>query len=477
MDSVFNEQFKNGLLTGNLLIAEKGEIIYQRSFGFQDIANHLPNTAVSAFALASISKQFTVAAILQLKEKGKLKLEDPFIKYFPDFPFAAITLRHLLTQTSGLPEYELFDTLIEKEPGRIFTNQDIIPALKVWKTGLYFKPGENWRYSSMNYCLLALLIEKLTKETLQRYLQKNIFEPAGMHATYLENLLVKKSNPNRTINYEYPTYYASSLVVVDSIPDNHQMIFNLGGFSGQGGLTSTAEDLLLFDNAFFAGKLINGSSIKEVLTPIKLNDGTPAKVRDSFGDMGASGYGLGWFILNDTTKGKIVWHDGGRPGISTVHLHNLRSDQTVILLENRPEAVHASAACAYHLLNRETMISPQVSLIRIYGQTLVQAGADAAIVKILCLRGNPLYEMPKDYLWVNLGYQLYQKTEYIPLAVEAMKIANLLFPDDWYVSQFYAAALEHAGKKDLAILMYKKCITLNPKADYAMDRLKVLELK
>jgi hypothetical protein len=193
--------------------------------------------------------------------------------------------------------------------------------------------------------------------------------------------------------------------------------------------------------------------------------------------MGASSYGFGWFILNDTTKGKIVWHDGGRPGISTVHFHNLRSDQTVILLENTPGDAHASAACAYHLLNGEPMLSLQVSLIQIYGQTLVQYGADAATAKILCLRGNLLYKMPEDYMWVTLGYQLYEKPEYIPLSVEVMKTACLLFPDDWYVSQYYAAALEHASKKDLAILMYKKCIAENPQADYAVGRLKALELK
>jgi CubicO group peptidase (beta-lactamase class C family) len=477
MDSVFNGQSRSGLLMGNVLVAEHGKIIYQKSFGLRDISHRLPNTAESAFALASISKQFTSTAVLQLKEKGKLKLDDPFIKYFPDFPFPNITIRHLLTHTSGLPEYELFDTLVKKEPGRIFTNQDIIPALKIWTKGLYFKPGDSWTYSSMNYCLLALLFEKLSGETLQRYLSEHIFKPAGMHHTYLENLLIKTPNPDRTVNYEYPTYYASRLVNVDSVADEHQMIFNLGGFSGQGGLTTTTGDLLSFDNAFFAGKLISVGDLEEALTPVKLNYGKTAVVRSNVGDMGASGYGFGWFILNDTTKGKIVWHDGGRPGISTIHLHNLRNDQTVILLENMPADVFGLAVCAYHLLNREPIPSLQGWLIQIYGQTLVGYGADAATTKILRLRSDPLYKMPLDYMWVNLGYQLSEKPEYMPLSLEVMRTACILFPDDWYVSEFYAAALDRAGKKDLAILMYEKCIAQNPKADYAVERLKALESK
>jgi len=477
MDSVFDAQSRNGLLIGNLLVAEQGKIVYQRSFGFRDIANRLPNTPTSAFALASVSKQFTATAVLQLKEKGKLKLDDPFIKYFPDFPFPGITIRHLLAHTSGLPEYELFDTLVEKEPSRIFTNLDVIPALKLWRKGLNFKPSDGWSYSSMNYCLLALLVEKLSGETLQNYLAKYIFEPAGMHHTYLENLLITKNNPDRTVNYEYPTYYAPRLVVVDSIADDHQMIYNLGGFSGQGGLTSTAEDLLRFDNAFFSGKLISADDLEEALTPVKLNNGQTAQVRGSFGDLGGSGYGLGWFILEDSTKGKIVWHDGGRPGISTVHLHNLRTDETVILLENAQEDPHTPAACAYHLLRGEPMLSPRIPLIQIYSQTLVNEGADAAAVKIQYLRSNPLYKMPEDFMWVQLGYQLSRKPEYIPLALEALRTASVLYPENWYVSQGYAAALEQAGKKDLAILMYKKCIAENPQADYAAERLKALESK
>src|ERR1700744_528699 len=211
IDSVFNVPYRKNSLNGNLLVADKGKIIYQRSFGYRDVAAKQPNTAASAFGLASISKQVTSTAVLQLKEKGKLKLDDHFVKYFPDFPFPEITIRQMLTHTSGLPDYELFDKLIEKEPNHIFGNKDIIPALKVWSKGLNFKPGEEWSYSNMNYCLLALLIEKLSGETLQTYLEKNIFKPAGIHHTYIENMILKTNNPDRTVNYEPLTFYSNKL--------------------------------------------------------------------------------------------------------------------------------------------------------------------------------------------------------------------------------------------------------------------------
>ena len=329
----------------------------------------------------------------------------------------------------------------------------------------------------MNYCLLALLIEKVCGQPLQSYLEQHIFHPAGINHTYLENLLIRRNNPNRTVNYEYTAYYSSQLVNVDSIPDQHQMIYNLGGFSGQGGLTTTAEDLLLFDNAFFAGKLVSKKAINEALSAVTLSNGKTAITGYEIGGMGSSGYGLGWFILNDTSRGRIVWHDGSRPGISTVHLHNVKTDQTVILLENTPEECNTLAVCAYHILNNEPFVAPQISLIRVYGQILIKQGADAAKAKLHSLRGDPLYKMPYDWMWVQLGFQLFEKPEYVTLAVETFKTASLYLPDSWYVSQGYAAALERTGKKQEAILMYKKCIAQNPKADWAIGRLKELESK
>jgi CubicO group peptidase (beta-lactamase class C family) len=475
-DQEFFAQADSGLVMGNLLIAQQGKIVYEKSFGLQDIENAIPNTQASSFALASISKQFTATAILQLSEKGKLNLDDPLTKYFPDFPFAQITIRHLLTHTSGLPEYELFDELIKKEPEKVFGNPDIIPALKVWTKGLYFKPGDDWRYSNVNYCLLALVVEKVSGESFTAYLKRHIFEPAGMKHTYLENYLVKTANPNRTVNYEYPTYFASKMERVELIPFDKEMIQSLGGFYGQGGLTSTAEDLLRFDNAFFANKLLSASSVQLALSPAQLNNGRPAEAY-KFGVFGASGYGMGWFILSDTSKGQIVWHDGSRPGISTVHLHNLKTNQTVILLQNTPEPGNDSAICAYQMLNGGSCLRPSISLIRIYGQTLIKDGPEAADAKLETLRQNPLYKMPEDYMWMYLGYQLMEKKEYLPLSIEVFKKAAALFPNAWYITQGYAAALAQAGETEQAILLYKKCLAQNPQNDFAKEQIKLLQAK
>jgi len=132
-------------LNGNVLAAEKGKIIYQRSFGWADAKNRAPNNDNSKFDIASITKTFTSTAILQLRDRGKLDLDVPLAKYFPDFPYPEITVRHLLSHTGGLPDNQIFEEPAGDAPDKTFTNADIIPALKSWKRPLLFKPGEGPR--------------------------------------------------------------------------------------------------------------------------------------------------------------------------------------------------------------------------------------------------------------------------------------------------------------------------------------------
>jgi hypothetical protein len=107
--------------------------------------------------------------------------------------------------------------------------------------------------------------------------------------------------------------------------------------------------------------------------------------------------------LKIISNGKIVWHEGWRPGISTGHLHNVKTDQTVILLENTPEAVNDSAICAYQLWNNETCKRPQVSLIQVYAQTLIKEGPQVADARLETLRQDSAYKIPYDFMWLQLG--------------------------------------------------------------------------
>jgi tetratricopeptide (TPR) repeat protein len=129
-------------------------------------------------------------------------------------------------------------------------------------------------------------------------------------------------------------------------------------------------------------------------------------------------------------------------------------------------------------LNGELKQSADIPIIRIYAETLVNEGADAAAIRLQSLRNDPAFQMPNDWQWAQLSYQLLEKKQDIQLALEAIRTASLVYPDNWYINQFYATALEKAGKKDLAIFMYKKSIAENPKQDdYSANRIKALEAK
>lgn len=156
LDDYFSNLAKEGEINGSVLVAENGKIVYEKSFGYRDLEAKKLNTKDTEFQLASIAKTFTAVAVLQLKEKGKLNLDDKFIKYFPDFPYPDITLRHMLSHTSGLPDLELFDKLIKENPDRVYENKDIIPVMIKAQVPLKFQPGEKWYYCNFNFDLLAL---------------------------------------------------------------------------------------------------------------------------------------------------------------------------------------------------------------------------------------------------------------------------------------------------------------------------------
>jgi CubicO group peptidase (beta-lactamase class C family) len=348
LDSFFAAQAARQQLFGNVLITQDNTVIYKTCSGFRDIDNNVPNSDSSAFAVASISKVITATAILQLKEKGLLKLDDKLTDYFADFPFAGITIRHLLTHTSGLPSYELFDSIASARPDKVFVNEDIPDALKRWSKPLA-KPGEDWYYSGMNYCLLALIIEKISKLNLQDYFKKYIFEPAGMDHSSLENYFITADDKNKVINYEPAFTHSTKLFDVNNIPTYKRMLYNYGGFLGQGGLVTTVGDMAKFDRAWFSGKLIGPASIEESLTSVKLKNGVAAAATNTFDGKGMGSCGLGWSICAHPLLGKLVWYEGIRPGIKTLYLHATATNQTVIILGNTGNNANLIAMAVYSL--------------------------------------------------------------------------------------------------------------------------------
>lgn len=241
LDAYFSSLFKNGQFNGNVLIAQEGQILYERSFGLADLSTRRKITNESSFPIASITKTFTATAILQLKQQGKLELEDKVSKFLPEFPYPKVTIKQLLSHTAGLPIYDsLFYSFIPKHPDTVFTNKDLIPAFLSSKAPLIFKSGEDFSYNNVNYNILALVIEKLSGLFYGAYLNEYIFKPLGMKNTSLSNFFSREDkNLSKRYNYKYP--YSENLQLVDTAAEFQ--IINSFNFQGHGDLISTTHDL------------------------------------------------------------------------------------------------------------------------------------------------------------------------------------------------------------------------------------------
>ena len=205
IDSLLNAMFSNKSINGNFLIAEKGNVIYKKSFGLANESTKEKLNDNSIFELASVSKQFTAMAIMILKEKGKLHIDDDFTKYIPELShYKGITIKNLLNHTGGLPDYMvLMDSLFDKS--KIATNKDIIILFARYTPKVLFPPNTKWEYSNTGYALLASIIEKASGISYKDYLQKVIFTPLNMTNTFVYS---RRYAPQKIKNYAFGYVYS-----------------------------------------------------------------------------------------------------------------------------------------------------------------------------------------------------------------------------------------------------------------------------
>ena len=332
---------------GNVLIARGGNIIYQQPLGWADFNSKRPLNDSSVFELASLSKQFTAMGIVMLKERHKLNYDDNLEKYFPDFPYDHITIRNLLTHTSGLPSYETqFENRWDHK--KIAFNKDIINILQQAKDTLYFKPGSKWKYSNTGYALLALIIEKVSGMSYNDFMARNIFQPLDMKHTFVYN--DRRSTGRIPSNYALGFVYSDSLkryILPDSLPQ-FNMVYYLDGIVGDGCVNSTTGDLLKWDRSLYKSKLVDQADLDEMLSPQ-----VQMSARDSFGF-----YGFGVMVETKTSKGKVISHTGGWPGYGTLLVRRVDVDETIIVLSNNETMTGQIRAGLESILDGDSLLMP-----------------------------------------------------------------------------------------------------------------------
>ena len=315
VDSLFTTQKD---FSGVILIAENGKPIYHKAFGYREFADQIPLQTSDIFELASVSKQFTAMIIMMLKEKGRLNYDDSVSKYL-EIPYKGITIRNLLTHTSGLPDYQdIMDKYWDKS--KVAGNPDCIEYLNKYTPPKNFEPGEKYEYSNTGYMLLASISEKASGKDFIELCRKWIFRKLKMKSTDIRTLEEKKATKNFAIGHIY-VEERNKWVRADSFPSSDYTIW-LGNRKGPGRISSTAADLLKWDKALYTEKLIRQLTLQEAFAPMKLNNG-------SF-----SNYGFGWVVRTDPVLGKIVWHNGDNPGYKTQIMRYIDKKKTIIVLNN-----------------------------------------------------------------------------------------------------------------------------------------------
>jgi CubicO group peptidase (beta-lactamase class C family) len=320
-DSVVSSLAKAGFFNGNVLLAEKGHVLYSKSFGYAAEYSKRTLDEQSVFELASCSKQFTAAAIVLLQQQGSLSYDDLLGKWIPALQaYKGVTVRHLLHHTSGIPDYmELMDTLWDHK--KIATNKDVINMLARYHPQPEFEPGTKFEYSNTGYALLASIIEAASGKSYDALLKDRIFTPAGMKNSFV---YTRRYAPRKVDNYAYGYVFSDSLqrkIVPDSLPAYDRVIW-LDGIKGDGTVNSTVGDLLKWDRSLYGNALFSDVSKQLIFTSGKLEDGSE------------TGYGFGWMLKTDSLMGRIAAHSGGWPGYVTYVERHLDKDKTIIILQN-----------------------------------------------------------------------------------------------------------------------------------------------
>jgi CubicO group peptidase (beta-lactamase class C family) len=306
LDSLLKRIHKRHDFHGAILVAKNEKIVYNSQIGFADFKKETPLNKSSIFQLASVSKQFTAAAIMLLKERNQIKLTDTVNRYFPEFPYQHVTIKNLLNHTAGLPKYfwvAEHKWQQEKAP----TNTEMMALLASSNVQRFFKPGRNFDYSNTGYFVLASIVEKISGTSFSSFLKRNIFEPLEMKDSYVYSFENDSINENQLDGYRLYRGWRH-LKISSTVND---------AIVGDKNVYTTAEDLFKWTLGLNTGRLLTKESLDLMYSKGETVYGREVP------------YGFGFRI-----KTKSIYHHGRWNGFSTGLTKYLEDDVVVIVLEH-----------------------------------------------------------------------------------------------------------------------------------------------
>lgn len=291
-----------------VMVRQNGKVVLSAGYGMANLEHRVRVTPETIFQSGSMGKQFTAMAVMMLVEEGKLALNDPIAKHLAvPSTWSGITVRQLLTHTSGLGDYPENFSLQQE-----CTEDDLMKMITLQPLG--FTPGDRWNYSNLGYVTLGILIHKVSGEFYGDLLQKRIFGPLGM--THTRIISEADIIPNRAAGY----------VLKDGVLKNQKWVSPALNTTADGSLYFTIEDIARWDEALEAGKLLSREGFEQMWTPVKLNDGSNAS------------YGFGWQVRKTNSGHRILEHGGAWQGFASYIARYPEDHLSVVVFCNRAGA-------------------------------------------------------------------------------------------------------------------------------------------
>ena len=349
LEFVANEMSEK--LNGVMLVAVRDTVLLEYAYGELRLTGDPPRrdvpesnriTETTLFDLASISKQFTAVSVLQLCAQGKINLDDTITLYFPDLPYSDVTVRHLLTHTSGIPEYFKFKYTVYG--GAAFVdNELLLRVLEKQKYAKIFPTGTKFEYINTNYAILAALVAQVSGMPFEEYVHENIFKPAGMENTRFFTEIVgidaKQGKQYPDVNPKAEDVNVKALPSDVPIAIGHRRggvlakYDRLNGVLGDKGIYSNVEDMLRWANAMFIDY--------KILPKEWVDLASKRENQLENGKLPTSIYGFGYRIEESPVHGKLVYHGGLWNGFQNLFLYRPSDNVVIIFLSNLYNKAHA----------------------------------------------------------------------------------------------------------------------------------------
>lgn len=361
-DKLVSETFPADGPAGSVRVVKNGKTIFEKAVGYADLENKVPARTENVFRIGSVTKQFTAVAILQLAKAGKLALTDEITKFLPDYPTQGkkITVEHLLNHTSGIQSYTDMEKWTPEVRRKDFTPLELVDFFK--NEPMQFDPGAKYRYNNSGYILLGVIIEKASGMTYAEYVQKNLFDPAGMKASYYD--MPEPIIPNRAHGYsqnDKGTYL------------NCDYLSMTQPYSA-GSLASTTGDLCKWTAALHSGKILDKTWLNKAFQPTILPDGTNTH------------YGYGWQMAN-IQGSPTIEHGGGIHGFLSMLIYLPNEDVCAVALSandnNPPEDLTAKlAATAIGKTYEAPVVKVSEKVLQAYAGVYENAKGDLRAISV-----------------------------------------------------------------------------------------------